>query len=168
MDANQNYSPEQVLSLKGTIYRLVLTLIGAGTLAAGAFLMMAYQGVIKFGQPIGLPLSLSCFLTALILSASALALFNKWTTGLFFPKYKDGNIQIHQELSRTQSALLGIFCWGLPIGIAWGAQAFVEESGGHQLASVLSQLITWTLAGILFGLMSRAFQPGQSKPQQSN
>jgi hypothetical protein len=55
-------------------------------------------------------------------------------------------------LSAREAAFFGIICWGMPVGLMFAVNEFLEYSSPF---AIVSAIIIWPVSGIAFGLLAR-------------
>jgi hypothetical protein len=143
------YSSEDKETLMDAKPEILSTLLGAWILAAIVCAALPFMHAIAALEELA---SLAPFLAALIFGLALAIPLNLAARRLGGLDTRPRTKEVWALLSSRAAAWLGIFGWGLPVGLMFAQEEFVQQKS---LAILIPNAVIWPLAGVAFGLAMR-------------
>lgn len=133
-------------------------MVGAGVLTSTIYWAIAREIAPELVQMHRFFVYFACFGCSFAFCASVLAIWNKTVTGAAFPKPTMRNIYANKRL--FQAAVMGVFMWGLPVGLPLtvAQKVWQQPSSDNLVLGILMPLLIWTGCGALFGVSMRGVE----------
>lgn len=158
MDTTSNKSSIPAISKRAFLWQMAIYGLSTGILTICLYLLLLPDPTVSNGAFGDMPIFILCFLVSVASTCFSIALFNRVRRGAFFPACEDGKKGLYEVLGPWGAALLGLFAFGLAIGIPFSVKAYIEAGTDNQVPISAVTFILWCAAGVISGLVSLTLQ----------